>query len=102
MRRALEEAGLFAPKARLMINEFALDYDIPVENDRRYCLLKLIENLKNAGAPLDGIGLQAHLDLGKGPFSEKTFADFLRELAGFGLKLAITELDVKEYEYTLP
>lgn len=102
IRRALEEARMFAPRARLMINEFALDYDTPLERDRRYCFLKLIESLKRSGAPLDGIGLQGHLDLGKAPFSEKVFSDFLGEVAAFDLQIVITELDVKEYDYTSP
>lgn len=102
IRRALEDARLFAPRARLMINEYGLDYDIPVEKDRRYLFLKLIENLRKSGAPLDGIGLQAHLDLGKGPFSEAVLDEFLMDLAGFGLIIIVSELDVKEYDYVLP
>lgn len=96
IRRALEEARLFAPKARLMLNEYGLDYDIPVERDRRYLLLRLIERLRNQGAPLNGLGIQAHLDLRKGPFDARAFAAFLREVAGFGLQIVITELDVME------
>lgn len=100
--RALHEARLFAPQAQLMINEFGLDYDIPVERDRRYLLLRLLEKLKRSGAPLDGLGVQGHLDLAKGPFDEKLFADFLRQVAALGLRIVITELDVKEADPHLP
>ena len=41
-----------------MINEFGLEYDLRVEHDRRYHFLKLLERLKRAGVPLDGVGLQ--------------------------------------------
>ena len=102
IRRSLEEARRFAPTARLMLNDYSLDYDLPVEKDRRYLLLRLLESLKRAGAPLDGVGIQAHLDLAKGPFVERVLEDFLREIAGFGLGIVITELDVKEADLSAP
>ncbi len=101
IRRALEEARQFAPNARLMLNEYGLDYDIPVERDRRYLLLRLIERLRHEGAPLNGLGIQAHLNLRKEPFDERIFATFLREVAGLGLQIVITELDVMEADRSL-
>jgi len=102
IRRALDDARMLAPRASLMINEYGLDYDIPVERDRRYLFLKLLEGLKSAGAPFDAVGIQGHLDLSKGPFSPKVFGDFLQEIANLGLQIVITELDVKEYDYLAP
>ena len=100
--RALREARLFAPKARLMINDYGLEYGLPVERDRRYLLLKLVERLRSAGAPLDGVGLQAHLDLAKGPLAIDEIAAFLRDLASLEVFVAVTELDVKESDYAAP
>ena len=100
--RALHEARRLAPGAELMINEFALEADSQVERDRRYHFLKLLERLKRAGVPLDGVGLQAHLDLSNGPIRDAVYAPFLREIAGLGLFIVITELDVKEYDYAQP
>ena len=102
IRRALVEARMHAPNARLMINEYSLEYDSREERDRRYLFLKLVEGLKRSGAPLDGIGLQGHLDLRKGTVSTSSIAAFLKELAGMGLTLVVTELDVKEAAYTAP
>ncbi len=102
IERAFHEARAHAPGAVLFLNEYGLDYDIPVERDRRYLFLKLVERLRQAGAPLGGIGLQGHLDLRKGPFSEPLFAGFLRDLSGFGLEIHITELDVREHDLTAP
>ncbi len=99
---ALHEARRLAPGAELMINEFALEADSQVESDRRYHFLKLLERLKRAGAPLDGVGLQAHLDLSKGPIRTVVYTPFLREIASLGLFIVITELDVKEYDYAQP
>jgi endo-1,4-beta-xylanase len=100
--RALWEARQLAPQAKLMINEFGLEYDLRVEHDRRYHFVKLLERLKGAGVPLDGVGLQAHLDLSKGTLSADVLGRFLKEIADLGLFIVISELDVKEHEYILP
>ena len=102
IRRALTEARALAPRARLMLNEYNLEYDNQEERDRRYLFLKLVEGLRRSGAPLDGIGLQSHLDLRKGTVSTSSIAAFIKELAGMGLAVVVTELDVKEAEYTAP
>ncbi|MEP9400093.1 endo-1,4-beta-xylanase [Mesorhizobium sp. KR2-14] len=99
IERAMREARLFAPDGKLMINEYGLEYDIPVEGDRRYLFLKLIEDLKSKSVPLDGIGLQAHLDLRKGKIFAKAIREFLREIEELGLVVVVTELDVKEADY---
>jgi endo-1,4-beta-xylanase len=98
---ALREARRLAPQAELMVNEFALESQDRVEHDRRYHFLKLLERLRRAGAPLDGVGLQAHLELSKGPFAAEAYAGFLREIANLGLFMVVSELDVKEYDYML-
>lgn len=97
--QALQTARAFAPRAQLMINEFGLEYDLPDERARRYLLLKLLERLRHMGAPLDALGVQAHLDLRKGQISEKAVSTFLRDVAGMGLAIVVTELDVKESDY---
>jgi endo-1,4-beta-xylanase len=100
--RALMQARIFAPRAQLIVNEYGLEYDLPEEVDRRYFLLKLLERLRNVGAPIDGVGVQAHLDLRKGHISEAAVARFLREVADLGLSIVVTELDVKEADYAAP
>ena len=67
-----------------------------------YHFLKLLERLKEAGVPLDGVGLQAHLDLSKGPLATDALSRLLKEIADLGLFILISELDVKEHEYILP
>lgn len=99
---ALHRARRAAPNARLMINDYSFDYDNPVEAGRRSALLRLLERLRATETPLDGIGIQAHLDLSKGPLRPEILRPFLREIAGFGLDISITELDVKEDDQSLP
>lgn len=96
VERALREARAHAPNARLVINDYGFDYDNPVEHERRAAFLRLLEQLKASGAPLDGVGVQAHLDLSKGPLKREILAPFFNRIADLGLSIAITELDVKE------
>jgi endo-1,4-beta-xylanase len=100
--RALEEARAADPQARLFINDYGFEYDNPVEEGRRRAVLRLLVALKDRGAPLDGVGVQAHLDLAKGPLKSEILTPFLAELADLGLEIAVTELDVKEADIRLP
>lgn len=96
---ALHSARAASLSANLLINEYGLEYDLAVEHDRRYHLLKLLERLKRNEVPLDGIGLQAHLDLRKGVVSQSAIAGFLKEVENLGLFIFVTELDVMESAY---
>jgi endo-1,4-beta-xylanase len=100
--RALAAAHERAPGIPLYINEYGLDYDGKIERDRRLALLRLIERLKKADAPLHGVGIQAHLRIDNSKFSEQSLRRFLADLAGHGLKITLTELDVRERDLQLP
>jgi endo-1,4-beta-xylanase len=100
--RAFATARQRAPTARLVLNEYGLEYDNVEENARRTRYLKLLEQLKVAGAPVDVAGIQAHLDLSKGPLKARLLRPFFREIADLGYEIAITELDVKEHDFALP
>jgi endo-1,4-beta-xylanase len=99
VRRALETARSVAPRARLMLNEYGLEYDDAEGRARRRAMLALIDRLRAANAPLDGVGLQAHLDLARGRIPQRALGAFLGELAARDLTLLVTELDVKEADY---
>ena len=86
-------------KAQLFINEYGLEYDLPEERARRYLHAQAARALEEQGAPLDGLGMQGHLDLRKGRVSQPSIASFMREVEGMGLAMAVTELDVKESDY---
>lgn len=94
--RAFHTARALAPDLKLFINEYGLDYSMPVERDRRLALLRLVERLKRDGVPIDGVGLQAHLDLRKGEIDAAGIAAMIRDIADMGMTITITELDVME------
>lgn len=80
----------------LVYNDTAVDYDTPEDNQTRTGILKLLEYLKSRNVPIQALGIQAHLDAAEKRFNEKKFRDFLGEVAGMGLKIMITELDVSD------
>lgn len=99
--RALRTAREHDPDARLMINEYGLCADNPVDEARRVALLRHVEQLKKADVPLDMVGIQGHLELAKGAIPQERLARFFQDLADLGVKLALTEVDVLEDDRSL-
>lgn len=100
--RSLKLARELDPDARLMINDYSLCQSNPVDAKRRRAMLKLVEQLKSRDVPLDCVGIQGHLELSKGPVATRELETFLAELAGMGVEIAVTELDVLEDVRDLP
>jgi endo-1,4-beta-xylanase len=90
---ALSAVHAAVPAARLLINDDDLEYDAPDRERKRATYLRLIEAYVKGGAKLHGFGLEAHLKPWL-PIADHAYRRFLHELAGFGLKLYVTELDV--------
>jgi endo-1,4-beta-xylanase len=85
------------PSARLVVNEYDIELDAPEQEARRLALLHLLERMRRSGTPVDVVGVQAHLTaVGGPPFSAPVLRRFLAEIAGLGLKIQITELDVTD------
>jgi endo-1,4-beta-xylanase len=75
------------PHATLLLNDYNLEY-IP---RKRATFLKLAERLLASGAPLTGLGTQMHVaaDIAPGQITA-----MIRDLAGLGLPIHVSELDV--------
>lgn len=89
---ALELARAADPTAKLYVNENGIEVPGP-RQDRFFAL---VQELLAAGAPLDGVGFQAHLGLipiGQYP-DAATIEASLRRFAELGLEVELTELDV--------
>jgi endo-1,4-beta-xylanase len=85
------------PNARLVVNEYDVELDDPEQEARRTALLNLLGRMQRTGVPVDAVGVQAHLSCAGGPpFSPARLRRFLAELAGLGLTIQITELDVTD------
>ncbi|SEN66477.1 endo-1,4-beta-xylanase [Mesobacillus persicus] len=88
---AFETADRFAAKdAKLFIN----DYNTEVE-PKRSTLYNLVKEMVEAGVPIDGVGHQAHIQIGWPSLQE--IEDSINMFAALGLDNQITELDVSLY-----
>jgi endo-1,4-beta-xylanase len=86
--KAFQFAHEADPKALLFYNDY--NETNPVKRQK---IIRLVKGLKDAGIPIHGIGLQAHWsihDLTAGQVDST-----LSQFAALGLKLQITELDIK-------
>ncbi len=82
------------PGARLVLNDFDIELGDRRQERRRATLLRLLERLLRAGAPVGALGIQAHLAPRSALFDAARLARFLREVAGMGLAIEVTELDI--------
>ncbi|KAJ3514915.1 hypothetical protein NLJ89_g2090 [Agrocybe chaxingu] len=80
------------PKAKLYIN----DYNIDGLGPKSTGVINLVKQLKKNKVPIDGIGVQGHLIVGRVP---TTIRENLQAFADLGVDVAITELDIR---MTLP
>jgi endo-1,4-beta-xylanase len=77
------------PDALLVYN----DYSIETVNAKSNGLYNLVQNLQQAGIPIDGIGFQMHIDING--INYASFAKNLQRFADLGLALFVTEMDVR-------
>lgn len=91
---AFRTAAEADPKAMLVYNENALEYDTSYQDLKRTATLKLLERLKSRNTPIHALGIQAHMGAHENNFNPKKFRAFLKDVADLGLKIMITEMDV--------
>jgi endo-1,4-beta-xylanase len=89
------------PQAKLVYNDFGVEYDTPEDGAKRDALLNLLQRLKSNGTPIYALGLQSHLEGDKTSFNPQVFKQFLQNVASLGLKIMITELDVTDNKLPL-
>jgi endo-1,4-beta-xylanase len=95
MRRALDHAREADPDAVLLIN----DYNLEISPQKRWAFMRLVERLLHAGAPLGAVGTQSHLAADLPPV---IVAGAMRELAGLGLPIHVSELDISLNQARVP
>jgi endo-1,4-beta-xylanase len=94
---ALRTTAAVDSDARLVLNEYDVEYVGPRFAARRKALVQLLRSLRDRDVPLHAVGLQAHL------FASRTIdrdglQALLAEIAALKLDVWITELDVIDYE----
>ena len=88
--RAFQYAHEADPDALLFYNDY--NEISPVKREKIY---RLVKKLKDAGVPIDGIGLQAHWAVNE-PGREQLDST-IKRFTELGLKIQITELDISVY-----
>ncbi len=78
------------------INDYGLDYTWPEHEKKRQDMLALLARMKAQGVPVQALGMQAHLEAGVNDLDPKRLAKFCADVAGLGLKIVITEFDVRD------
>jgi endo-1,4-beta-xylanase len=90
---AFKAARAADPVAKLLINEYDIEYVGDRFRKRREALTALVRYLVDRKVPLQGVGIQAHLR-GDQVIDIKGVQQFARDMQALGLKIAVTELDV--------
>jgi endo-1,4-beta-xylanase len=88
VERAFRAARAADPDVALFYNDYNIE-GIGAKSDSTYAML---QDLKARGVPLDGIGMQMHLIAGQTP---SRMAENFARFAALGLKIHVTELDVR-------
>jgi endo-1,4-beta-xylanase len=88
--RAFEAARKADPEAKLYYNDYNLEYG----GAKTDAAVRLVSSLVSSGAPIDGVGFQAHLIVGSTP-GRDSLAGVLRRFTELGLDVAYTELDIR-------
>jgi endo-1,4-beta-xylanase len=86
--RAFQYANVAVPAATLYLNESMMENDAAKVDS----LVNLVKELKAQGVPVHGIGIQMHLTT---KFDRGGIEYALSKLAGTGLKIRISEMDVR-------
>ena len=93
---AFHAAAAADPAALRVLNEFGTDYALPWQERRRVALLALLQSLLARGVPVQAVGLQAHLNASETALDTGVLSRFVADLAALGLKILVTELDVRD------
>jgi endo-1,4-beta-xylanase len=96
IERAFRLAAEADPGALLVYNDFDFEYADGPSTQKRQAILKLLERLKAKGAPVHALGIQAHIEAERA-IDPKVLTSLIETVAGLGLRVFITELDVDDH-----
>jgi endo-1,4-beta-xylanase len=94
---ALRATAIADPGARLVLNEYDIEYQGPRFAARRKALVQLLRSLRDRDVPLHAVGLQSHLFAGR-VIDRDGLQALLSEIKDLKLDVLITELDVIDAE----
>ena len=95
VKRTFQRAGSVDKRTKFVLNEAHAERDDNTGKQVRAGLLRLVDELKDAGVRLDAVGLQGHLQP-RYPHDPARFHEFVQQLASRGVDIYITEFDVRD------
>ena len=91
---AFLEAKKIDPHAVLILNDFGDETIGDVSNN----MYDYVKDARSRGIPIEGIGMQMHID-GSNPPAKDKVVENMRRFADLGLKIYVTEFDVNMHEF---
>jgi len=88
---AFKAAAAADPNAKLYYN----DYNIESTGSKQAGAARIVSLIKNAGARIDGVGMQAHLIVGSTPSQSSLQAAMASYISAGASEVAYTELDIR-------
>jgi len=99
LSQAYHVAHATDPQAKLVLSDYGLEYDDESWMvEKRGTMLEVLHRLVASKTPLHALGIQAHLIGERRPAYGNGLRAFLRAVAGLGLEIYITELDVDDHK----
>lgn len=95
VRRAFARAAMADKTTTFVLNEAQTERDDELGRAVRDGLLRLVDELRDAGVPLHAVGLQGHLQP-RYPHDPARFLEFVHALAARKVDIYITEFDVRD------
>jgi endo-1,4-beta-xylanase len=83
------------PDAELFLNEFFLT----LPGEKADAFVTLVRDLRAAGVPIDGVGIQAHFFPGLPLVDPAALATLVQSLGDLGVKVELTEVDVSLWHF---
>lgn len=96
LEMAFHTAAEMDPSALLVWNENWLEEDSEGGDAKRKFFLQQVKPLLKRNVPIQAVGLQAHLVAGHPGIAGPRFQAFLQEVGDLGLKIIVSELDVRD------
>ncbi|MDD4910671.1 MAG: endo-1,4-beta-xylanase [Sideroxydans sp.] len=86
------------PNASLVYNDYNTEGVWKYGDAWRSSTIEMLAGMKARGVPIHAYGMQAHLDPNDRPIDPKVLANFLQEIKDLGLRIQVTELDVRDFK----
>jgi endo-1,4-beta-xylanase len=96
IERVFRLAAEVDPGALLVWNENNIEEDVPYGEAKRTAFVQHLTALRKRNVPIHAIGIQSHLYGDHPNIAGPMFEKFLHQVSDLGLKILITEIDVRD------